>query len=62
VSISLSLVGKEYAFRYDWKDFSVQLDSERTIAWLAKNLQLAVQPYPEEAYTHPKEAYSYEKG
>ena len=60
VSMSLSLKDNNRAMMYDWKDFSVQLDSERTIAWLAKNLQLAVQPYPEEAYTYPKEPYSYE--
>ena len=46
--------GKNYAFRYDWKDFTVQLDSERTIAWLAEHLKLDVQPYPEEAYAYGK--------
>ena len=55
VTISLSLKGQpKYAFRYDWKDFSIQLDSERTIAWLAEHLQLEVQPYPEEAYSYGK--------
>ena len=53
ISMSLSLAGApKSAFRYDWKDFSVQLDSERTVAWLAEHLQLEVQPYPEEAYVN----------
>ena len=54
VTMSLRMDGKNYAFRYDWKDFTVQLDSERTIAWLAEHLKLDVQPYPEEAYAYGK--------
>ena len=54
VTMSLSRKGKASDFRYDWKDFSVQLDSERTIAWLAENLHHEVQPYPEEAYAYGK--------
>ena len=54
VTMSLSRKGKASDFRYDWKDFGVQLDSERTIAWLAENLHHEVQPYPEEAYAYGK--------
>ena len=54
VTMSLRLSGNNYAFRYDWKEFTVQLDSERTIAWLAEHLKLDVQPYPEEAYAYGK--------
>ena len=54
ISMSLSLKDNNRAMMYDWKDFSVQLDSERTIAWLAENLQLTVQPYPEEALVYGK--------
>ena len=54
VTMSLSRKGKASDFRYDWKDFGVQLDSERTIAWLAEHLHHEVQPYPEEAYAYGK--------
>ena len=54
VMMSLYIRGQTAAVRYDWKDFSVQLDSERTIAWLAEHLQLEVQPYPEVAYAYGK--------
>ena len=61
VSMSLSLKGKNAAFRYDWKDFSVQLDSERTIAWLSEHLQHEVKPYPAEQL-YPEGAIIYGKG